>query len=321
VTAAPFVAFVAGPRVRTCDGVGIATYDLGGMGPPLLFAHATGFHGRVWLPIAAALAEHFHCWSFDSRGHGDSDPAPDGDYDWDGFGRDVRAVVAGLGFRRGGAGAGGGSGGAGGGSGGAGGGEFELLRAVGHSAGGAALLLAEEAQPATFSALYCYEPVVPITASGEGAPDGATPDDNPLAAGARRRREVFASRAAALDNYAGKPPFTTFDPAALLAYVEWGFRDLPDGTVELSCRREDEARVYEAAWNHHAAEHLDRVTCPVTLAVGGANAHFGVDVMSLVADRISGATDVEAHQDLGHFGPLERPAEIAASILAAFSRS
>jgi pimeloyl-ACP methyl ester carboxylesterase len=279
---------VAGPRVTTTDRVEIATYDLGGDGPPLLLAHATGFHGRVWLPVAATLRDRYHCWSFDSRGHGDSAPAPDGSYAWEGFGRDVLAVVAGLGL--------------------------EQPGAVGHSCGGAALLLAEEAEPPTFSALYCYEPVVPIT---EGAPS-ELPTDNPLAAGARRRRQVFASRAAACDNYAAKPPFTSFDPAALEAYVEWGFHDLADGTVELACARETEARIYEQAWCHRAFQHLDQVSCPATLASGGRQAHFGIEVTAVMAARLVGPATVEVHDQLGHFGPMERPAEIGASIIAAF---
>jgi pimeloyl-ACP methyl ester carboxylesterase len=290
--------FVGGPRAQTSDGVAIATYDLGGDGPPLLLAHATGFHGRVWLPVARGLRARYHCWSFDARGHGDSAPAPDGNYDWDGFGLDVHAVVEVLGLRRG-------------------DGKGERLRAVGHSCGGAALLLAEEARPGIFEALYCYEPVVPIF---EGPPS-ESPAENPLAAGARRRREVFASRTTAGANYAAKAPFTAFDRAALEAYVEWGFHDLADGSVQLACRREDEARIYERAWRHRAFQHLDRVACPVTLASGGRDAHFGVEFSQAIAARLAGPTHIEAHQDLGHFGPLERPADIAGAIIAAFDTS
>jgi pimeloyl-ACP methyl ester carboxylesterase len=272
-------------RVVTSDGVAIATYDLGGTGPPLILAHATGFHGRVWLPVAAHLRHRFHCIAFDSRGHGDSARAPGGDYDWNGFGRDVLAVVAAL--------------------------EGERPCAVGHSSGGAALLLAEEAQPGTFAALYCYEPVVAAFDLRAQSPA--------LASGARRRRAVFESRAAALANYAAKPPFAGLDPAALEAYVEWGFHDRADGTVELACAPEDEARVYEQAWRHHAYQDLGRVACPATLAVGGENAHFGVEVVTAVAARMAGPTAIEVHDDLGHFGPMERPSEVAASILATFA--
>lgn len=304
MTATPFV---AGPPTTTTDGVDIATYDLGGDGPTLILAHATGFHALVWLPLAAVLRERYHCVAFDARGHGHSGPAPDANYDWAGFGRDVLAVAAAwqaADWQKPRSQA-------------AGGGRRPL--AVGHSCGGAALLLAEEAEPGTFGALYCYEPVVPISNDGtDGSDRPADPDDNPLARGARRRRRVFTSRGAALDHYGSKAAFASFDPAALEAYVEWGFHDLPDGTVELACEPEVEARIYEAAWDNQSYRHLERVTCPVTLAAGGANAHFGVDVVEAVAQRTEGPATVEIHEDLGHFGPLERPAEIATAIFAAF---
>jgi len=64
---------------------------------PVLLAHPTGFHGLVWAPVADLLvAAGRHVWSFDFRGHGDSD-APDpesGAYSWDGFASDALAVAA-----------------------------------------------------------------------------------------------------------------------------------------------------------------------------------------------------------------------------------
>ena len=62
--------------------------------------------------------------------------------------------------------------------------------AAGHSKGGASLLLAEERRPGTFAALWCFEPIV-FPGGGPG-PDG----ENPMAAGARRRRSTFPSRRA-----------------------------------------------------------------------------------------------------------------------------
>ena len=57
------------------EGVEVAAWDLGGSGAALLFAHATGFHGHVWQPLAAHL-DGLHCYSFDERGHGDSTMPP-----------------------------------------------------------------------------------------------------------------------------------------------------------------------------------------------------------------------------------------------------
>ena len=63
---------------------------------PVLLAHPTGFHGLVWAPVADRLvAAGRHAWSFDFRGHGNSDaPDPDGGaYAWDGV---LRALAAGA---------------------------------------------------------------------------------------------------------------------------------------------------------------------------------------------------------------------------------
>ncbi len=280
------------PTAPTDDGVDVAYTDLGGAGPSVLFAHATGFHGHVWRPIATALEDRFHGFVFDERGHGDTPSGPDGQ-SWHGFAADALAVVDAAGLER--------------------------PYAVGHSAGGAALLLAELARPGTFRAIWCFEPILPPVASATVDATSFPSRANPLAEGARRRREVFASRDAAYDNYAGKRPFSALDPAALRAYVDHGFTDLADGTVQLKCRREAEAATYEMAVQHGAAARVHEIQCPVVLASGGrTDTPFGPDLMAALAPRMPDAR-AEPFPELGHFGPLEDPAAIAASIARAFS--
>jgi pimeloyl-ACP methyl ester carboxylesterase len=80
------------------DGHSVVLHDFGGEGPPLLFAHATGMHGWTWSIIAQYLADQFHCWALDFRGHGESVEAND-DMHFEGFGRDVLAVVDAIGER------------------------------------------------------------------------------------------------------------------------------------------------------------------------------------------------------------------------------
>ena len=64
------------------------------------------------------------------------------------------------------------------------------MAAFGHSVGGATVLLAELARPGLLDAAYLYEPIVwPVGFAHEGP--------NPMAGPARRRREVFGSRAEA----------------------------------------------------------------------------------------------------------------------------
>jgi pimeloyl-ACP methyl ester carboxylesterase len=71
------------------DGHSVALHDFGGEGPPLLFAHATGMHGWTWSIIARHLADQFHCWALDFRGHGESAVEAIDDLHFEGLARDV----------------------------------------------------------------------------------------------------------------------------------------------------------------------------------------------------------------------------------------
>ncbi|HWC87128.1 MAG TPA: alpha/beta hydrolase [Solirubrobacteraceae bacterium] len=257
-------------------------HELSGRGTPLLLVHATGFHGRAWQPVARALAPRFACLAPDLRGHGDSPPPDDLNFDWRGFAADVLSTVDRLGLER--------------------------PSAAGHSSGATALLLAEEARPGTFAALYCFEPII-VPAD---PPLGRDPESW-LAEATRRRRAEFPSRVEAERHYAGRPPLSDLDPTALRAYVEHGFEDVPEGGVRLKCRPEYEALVYEMATAHDCFSHLDRVRCPVTLARGGRSEAFTHDRQAAIAARLP-RVRCEEHPALGHLGPLEEPAAIAASI-------
>ncbi|MDP9453269.1 MAG: alpha/beta hydrolase [Actinomycetota bacterium] len=269
-------------RVASSDGVEVAVHDLGGDGPVLVLAHATGFHGRAWGPLTTALAAHFHCWSFDARGHGDSTRPRAGNFDWEGFGDDALAVVDGLGL----------------------GSPFGF----GHSQGGSALLLAEQARAGAFRGLYLYEPVA--------WPAPFAMDDHPLVVGALRRRDHFASVPAALDRLGSKPPLGDLDPGALRAYVEGGVVAGPGGQVRLKCRREDEAQTYRMGPRHRAFDHLGEVGCPVTLARGSRSASVSPELAERQVAALARG-HLEVFEGLGHFGPLEDPARVAASVVDA----
>jgi pimeloyl-ACP methyl ester carboxylesterase len=181
---------------------------------------------------------------------------------------------------------------------------------VGHSMGGTALLLAEQRRPGTFSALWLYEPIV---APFSGPLPAGT--QNPMADTARRRRPWFPDRDAAWDNFSSKPPLSGLVPAALAAYVEHGLRERPGGgAVELKCRPETEARVFEGGFGSGAFARLGEVACPVTVAIGGNGgpAAWGAEIAAaLPRGRL------EEHADLTHFGPMQDPPAMAASVRAA----
>jgi pimeloyl-ACP methyl ester carboxylesterase len=272
----------------TPDGQEVAAYDFGGDGPALLLVHATSFHAHVFLPMVERLRTSFHCYAYDLPGHGASPPPADGDFNWRRLAASALAVSRAFGL--------------------------EQPLGFGHSCGGAVLVIVEQEQPGTWSSLYLYEPVItpPMT-----LPPEMQGERNPLAAGALRRREVFASRAEAYDNFAGKAPFDVLDARARQAYVDYGFVDRPDGTVGLACRPADEAAYYQMAPLNGAYERLGEVSCPTVVAGGNALAHFGPAATAAIASALPAGRQ-ELFEGLGHFGPLQDPVRVADAAAAAF---
>jgi pimeloyl-ACP methyl ester carboxylesterase len=278
----------AARTVPSTDAVAVAVHDLGGTGPTLLCSHATGFHGWVWAPLAAA-------WS--PRGRGSRTPAsgtgrpapPAGDrFDWHAYAEDVEAVVDGLGLER--------------------------PYAIGHSMGAAALLITEIERPGTFAALAVYEPVV--------RPTDLEPSEGPsvLVEGARKRRSEFASVQEAYDNFASKPPLNAFTPEALRAYVDHGFTASADGGVTLKCRPEHEARTYEHGGLHRTFDRLDQIQCPVLLMAGNPEEERPSHWAERLSERIPQGRFVRM-EGLGHFGPMEDPDRVANVVADFFAGS
>ena len=271
--------------VPSTDGVSLALHEHGGDGRPTLLCHATGLHGAVWEPLSAALDPGFERWALDFRAHGASVVPPGDPLPWTAMGEDVLSVVDALGATPG------------------------QLLGVGHSMGGAALLLAEQARPGTFAGLWLFEPIAP--------PPGALPSiegGNRLAEGALRRRASFPSVPDALANYAAKPPLSVARADALHAYVRHGFVAGEDGAVHLACRPADESQIFRGGGAHDAFARLGEVACPVVVVVGGEP--FGPAMFAPAVAEGLPQGRLEVHPQLGHFGPMEAPAELAASVTA-----
>ena len=266
--------------VDSTDGVRLAVHELGTPDPdarPLLLCHATGFHGRVWNALAEELP-HRRCLALDFRGFGDS-TEQDGELTWDGFGQDLLAVIDAL--------------------------DLGPVQAVGHSKGGAAILLAEEDRPGTIEAAVCFEPIVFPPMEGEPGP-------NHLAEITKKRREVFDSFDDAIANFSAKPPLASLRRDVLEDYVRHGFTTQADGSIRLKARREHESKTYETGSTHDGFAHLSRVACPVLVAHGG-DAQAPAEIAPLVAEALPHG-ELRAFPELGHFGPLEDPAWFAGLI-------
>lgn len=268
--------------VPSTDGVEVAVHDLGGTGPTLLMSHATGFHGRVWEPVARHLTDRFSCRALDYRGHGDTVAPPDWSVDWNGYGDDALAVATSL-ARPGG------------------------ILGIGHSMGGACLLMAAFRDPLLFRGLVVFEPIVFPT---ELPPDAAGGGESPLVAGARRRRPSFPTFEDAIANYAAKPPMGAFTPEALEAYVRGGFVQGEDGQVHLKCRPEHEAQTFQMGGGHRTWDDLPAITTPVLVVAGRPIPGTPGSLSATIAERLPNGRYVQM-DDLDHFGPMTHPRRIA----------
>ena len=251
------------PRTVTVqhDGLEIAALDWGGDGPPLLLQHPNGFCAGVFDPLAQALRGEYRPVAVDVRGHGASEKPRDlAACTFVNATRDVLAVLDALGI--------------------------EEVVALGQSMGGGAVVLLDSLRPGVVrKALLCEAIAFEMAPSGPLGP-------NPMAAAARKRRAVWPDRATVLESYGGRPPLNVMEPAALAAYVRHGFRDRDDGTVELACAPEVEARFFEAASDADGAKlayaHLPAMRVPVAV-VSSTRTNLPEEIFVEQALRTGGA--------------------------------
>jgi len=262
--------------VETTDGVIVKLHSLGGTGDPLIICHATGFHGMAYAPMASYLTDHFDVWAIDFRGHGGSTAPESEDFSWSGMAQDLLACIELIGGP---------------------------VFAIGHSMGGAAILLASIADALSVRAAYTFEPIV----FPAGIPSGG---ENMMSVGARRRRATFESKRSAFESYGSRPPLNQLRSDVLEAYVEYGFHETADGHVELACSPEHEARTFEAE-DKVTVDRMVGSSLPLMVAAGRLEDEWSpAELAHGVADVYEHAV-LSQHDELGHFGPLEAPEAIA----------
>jgi pimeloyl-ACP methyl ester carboxylesterase len=222
------------------DGLTIGALDWGGDGPPLVLLHPNGFCAGVFDPLARLLRDDYRPIGIDLRGHGTSDaPAT---YEECGFvaaAGDVVAALDALGL--------------------------DEVVVLGESLGGGTGILVDRLRPGLVRRLLLCEA---IAMDRNGGLPGAD-DRNHMSATARRRRAMWPDRATVRESYGSRAPLDVMEPAALDGYVRWGFRDRPDGQVELSCPPEVEAWFYECGTRDDGApasfDHLASLTAEVAI--------------------------------------------------------
>ena len=180
--------------------------------PPLLMLHATGLCAWPWKPIARRLAENYRVLAFDQRGHGDTDRSDKG-YRFEYAGEDLAAIFVAM--------------------------DLESPRAIGHSSGGLAAIIAANLLPGKFDRVVLVE-----TRVSNDAPTAPSQDLARRAERTRMKRAVWESREAMFDAYRTRAAFKDWKDEPYRQFIEGGTRLLPDGRAELKCHPETEATFY-----------------------------------------------------------------------------
>jgi pimeloyl-ACP methyl ester carboxylesterase len=251
--------------------------------PRLVFVHANGFCASAYRRILEPLADTYDILAPDLRGHGrtalPADPATH--RSWDVYARDLLALIERLGRRP------------------------DVM--AGHSMGAVAALIAASRLP-DVPRLALIEPVVlprSVYAVSRSPLGFLMRNRLAIARQARRRRNGWPDRAAALARYAGHPTFRRWAAGTLEDYLEDGLRETEAGTVVLACNPAWEAANYEA--QGHDLGRAARRAAPQARVL---KAEHGSTVVRAPALTGRGArlTDMDG---VGHLAPMEAPERVA----------
>jgi len=281
------------PRERLIElagrGGAMAGLEFGDLSRPvdIVFVHANGFNARTYSSILSPLSGEFRILAVDQRGHGRSTLPADtaGRTSWDGLRDDLLALLETLDLRD--------------------------VVLSGHSMGGTACVLAQAQAPERVRSLTLFDPVV-VASPSDGGVDPESFANSPLVQGARRRRAVFDDRAAVIAAYTGRGAFKTWTAQMLADYVADGFRERPDGQVELSCAPEWEASNF-SSHAHDTWGAFERAQVPIRIlkAAEGSTCREDPRFDALVA---AGRIQAEVVAGTSHFLPMERPDLVQAEL-------
>jgi pimeloyl-ACP methyl ester carboxylesterase len=259
------------------DGLRLHFLDWGGNGQPIVIVHATGFLGRIYRPIAEGLRTIGHVYSYDQRGHGDSDRPSLEAISWEHTARDVEQFIVSLGLKN--------------------------VRGVGHSAGGTAIAAVAARRPDLISRAVLAEPVLI---------DRDAPSQGPVSMVERtlKRRNGFETIEAMFRSFAGKQPYDTWRRDILRDYCEFGTSPGPDGKRFLKCAPEVEARIYASAADFDGLGLLLKCRVPLLVLFGQTSDTQGIAFAEKITAGNSNRRVVVVPQ-AGHFLLMEKPEEVA----------
>ncbi|MEA1941548.1 MAG: alpha/beta hydrolase [Pseudomonadota bacterium] len=252
--------------------------------PFLLFLHANGFCASAYRQVLEPLAADYEIVAPDLRGHGrtvlPADPATH--RSWDVYACDVLTLIRHWG-------------------------RIPVAMA-GHSMGATTALLAA-AQLETVPRLALVEPVLlprPVYWVARSPLHALNRNRMPIARQARRRRNGWPDRAAAVARYEKHPGFARWADGVVADYMTDGLQAGPGGGVSLACDPLWEAANYEA--QGHNPERAARRAGPWVCML---KAEHGSTVMRPGLLTRHGAR-LARMDGVGHLAPMETPARVSA---------
>jgi lipase len=265
------------------NGIELASWDWAGEGQPLVFCHATGFHGRCWDQVIRHIDPAARAIALDMRSHGRSQQVPPPMH-WPDFAQDVAALGDTLAWKD--------------------------AIGVGHSMGGYAVALAAAMRPGMFRALVLLDPVImaPQSYTGHWYAEHF----------ARKRRRQWDSADEMFERFKGRGPFKAWDEQVLRDYCDHAL----NGNGELACLPEVEGSIYENCTLPEANPYglgVERIETPVIVVRSAVEFVTGFTAMDAsptdarLASLLKHGRD-EHWTDVSHFIPMEAPERVARTI-------
>lgn len=270
---------IGGTELAYWDWVSVNSEAL----PVMVFAHATGFHARVFDAIIEHFPDH-RVIAFDLRGHGRSCGEPI--ENWATIADDIGAIIKSL--------------------------SITDAVGVGHSMGAHALLQAASDQPGMFRQLVLFDPTI-------FAPEFYTVEqplftpESPHPAIKRKRH--FISVEEMTSRFEDREPYSLFDARVFADYCKFALlpADGIDG-MQLACTPEFEAGIYASSRSNKgildAASTLGVPALIVRAKQIGPGNFKSSPTWPELASTMPNATDMHRH-DRTHFHPLEDPTDAA----------
>ena len=166
--------------------------------PNLVMFHAVGMCSQSWNNAARDLAKDYHVYSFDLRGHGDTQHS-EGGYTFQQIGADVASVIQTMGL--------------------------EGSIGIGHSSGGMSMLIADSLVPGIVS-----KGVLVDTRVGDSPMALLSPEEQKLRIKRTlQKRSIWESREVMYAAYRDRRAFKSWTDEVFADYIEGGTRLLDDG--------------------------------------------------------------------------------------------